>query len=123
MLFSSHVGGAESCVSIDIRLSPGKSLPVFIVFTNLLFHKGCDPSSKINLSKNYTNSVENFLFLNGGYHTIHHLYPRLHWSQLPQMHDKHIAPFIKKELVLNSMVIDTYQSYFKKDLFKEGLYG
>ena len=94
----------------------------FIVFTNLLFHKGCDPYSKINLSKNYTNSFENFLFLNGGYHTIHHLYPRVHWSQLPEMHNKHIAPFIKKELVLNSMVIDTYRSYFKRGLFKEGLY-
>ncbi|MBG08127.1 MAG: hypothetical protein CME68_05175 [Halobacteriovoraceae bacterium] len=94
----------------------------FIVFTNLLFHKGCDPTSKMNLSKNYTNPFENFLFLNGGYHTIHHLYPRIHWSQLPVMHEKHIAPNIKKELVLNSMVMDTYRSYFKNDLFKEGLH-
>ncbi len=94
----------------------------FIVFTNLLFHKGCEPNSKINLSKNYTNAIENFLFLNGGYHTIHHMYPRIHWSQLPKMHEKYIAPFIKKELVLNSMIIDTYQSYFKKDLSKEGHY-
>ena len=90
----------------------------FIVFTNLLFHKNCDPHDKMNLSKNYTNPIENFLFLNGGYHTIHHLYPRVHWSQLPRMHQKYVGPFISPKLTLNSMLLDTYHSYVKNGFVK-----
>ncbi|MEE2743563.1 MAG: fatty acid desaturase [Bdellovibrionota bacterium] len=84
----------------------------FIVFTNLIFHKGCDPHSKLGLSKNYTNTLENFLFLNGGYHTIHHLYPRVHWSQLPKMHKLHVEPFINQKYMYNSMVLDSLKVYF-----------
>jgi fatty acid desaturase len=84
----------------------------FIVFTNLLFHKGCDPHSKWTLSKNYTNPLENFFFLNGGYHTAHHLYPRVHWSQLPKVHHSDVRPNISPQYVLNSMIGDTFKSYF-----------
>jgi len=84
----------------------------FIVFTNLLFHKGCDPSSKLTLTRNYVNRFEGLLFLNGGYHTMHHLKPNLHWSKLPREHAVHVGPFIAETYVRGSMVVDTFHEYF-----------
>ncbi len=82
-----------------------------IVYTNLLFHKDCDPSSKLTLSRNYLNPVEGAIFLYGGYHTMHHLKPRVHWSQLPAQHEIHVAPQLDPKYVRNSMVVDTFREY------------
>ena len=88
-----------------------------IVYTNLLFHKGCDPSSKFTLSKNYLNPVEQLIFLNGGYHTMHHLKPALHWSQLPREHQLHVAPYLDPKYARDSIFADTWNEFIRPSLW------
>ncbi|MFA6236573.1 MAG: fatty acid desaturase [Bacteriovorax sp.] len=77
----------------------------FLVYTNLIFHKGGAPEDKYNHSYNFTNALENTLYFNGGYHTVHHINPSLHWSVLPVKHREIVAKEIKPELITNSMFL------------------
>ena len=85
---------------------------MFLVLTNLIFHKGTSPSDQYNLSLNFLNSLENKLFLNGGYHTAHHLKPHIHWSQLPQLHENEVASKIDQKFIKDSMFVHLATSYF-----------
>jgi hypothetical protein len=69
-----------------------------ILSLNMLQHDGCDMSSKYNFARNFTSPMLNWFCFNNGYHTIHHLYPGMHWSVLPRKHEELIAPFISKSL-------------------------
>mgnify|MGYP005696185615 CR=1 FL=1 len=86
----------------------------FLVLTNLIFHKNTDPSDKYNLSYNYTGKIENIVFLNGGYHTAHHLNPNVHWSELKKLHEKEIAPKINSKYIKDSMFTHFVEEYIKK---------
>ena len=85
---------------------------MFLVLTNLIFHKGTNPSDRFNLSYNYLSPVENLFFLNGGYHTAHHFRPNAHWSELKKIHDDKIAPHIDNRLIKKSM----FGHFFKEFL-------
>ncbi|ETS84326.1 hypothetical protein PFICI_02351 [Pestalotiopsis fici W106-1] len=78
-----------------------------ILSLNLLQHDGCDSSSKYNFARNFTDPLLNWLCFNNGFHTIHHLYPGLHWSVLPQKHREliapHIAPTLEEPSILGYM--------------------
>jgi fatty acid desaturase len=52
-----------------------------LVAVNLLQHEGVN-----NGSRDFVGSFTNWLLFNNGYHTVHHLYPSLHWSRLPEKH-------------------------------------
>ncbi|KAH6640055.1 fatty acid desaturase-domain-containing protein [Truncatella angustata] len=69
-----------------------------ILSLNLLQHDGCDVTSKYNFARNFTDPLLNYLCFNNGFHTIHHLYPGLHWSVLPRKHEELIAPHIAPSL-------------------------
>jgi fatty acid desaturase len=84
-----------------------------IVAINFMQHDGCEetrdcevrPSEPreaerihINGARNFTGGLLNALLFNNGYHTIHHLHPHLHWSRLPEMHAKLVAPRIDPRL-------------------------
>jgi fatty acid desaturase len=69
-----------------------------ILSLNLLQHDGCDITSKYNFARNFTGSILNYLCFNNGYHTVHHLYPGLHWSVLPQKHKELLGPHIAPSL-------------------------
>ncbi|KAI1126480.1 fatty acid desaturase-domain-containing protein [Nemania abortiva] len=69
-----------------------------ILSLNMLQHDGCDVTSKYNFARNFTDPLLNYLLFNNGFHTIHHLYPGLHWSALPQKHRELIAPHIEPSL-------------------------
>ncbi|MCP4912424.1 MAG: fatty acid desaturase [Oligoflexia bacterium] len=86
---------------------------MFLVITNLIFHKNALPHDKYNISYNYVGRFENIIFLNGGYHTAHHLKPNVHWSQLKELHDQEVAPKIKDEYVKDSMFTHFKEEYFK----------
>ena len=58
---------------------------VVLVF-NYLQHVHADEESEINHSRNFVGPVLNFLLLNNGYHTAHHLSPGTHWSKMPEAH-------------------------------------
>jgi fatty acid desaturase len=63
-----------------------------LVGVNLLQHQDCDTASKYDHSRNVTGALANWLLLNNGYHTAHHLWPSLHWSLLPDYHREHVVP-------------------------------
>ncbi len=89
-------------------------LPWFIgvfclIAINLLQHDGCDFDSKFNHSRNFLNPLGNWFLLNNGYHTVHHLYPQLHWSELPQKHNEKIKPYMVASLDENSL----FKFFFK----------
>ncbi len=50
---------------------------------NFLQHFECDTENEMNSSRNITGRLFNILYFNVGFHTVHHLYPKLHWSKIP----------------------------------------
>ena len=75
-----------------------------IVTINLLQHQDCDQSSAFDHSRNITGRWTNWLFLNNGFHTAHHLRPALHWSRLPEFHRLQIEPYMSRELNHRSLL-------------------
>lgn len=63
-----------------------------LVTINLVQHQDCDFASEFNHSRNLTGRCLNWLLLNNGYHTAHHLFPQAHWSKLPIIHQRIVAP-------------------------------
>jgi len=70
----------------------------FLIAVNLPQHDGCDPASALGHSRNSTGPITNWLLLNNGYHTAHHLSPGCHWSQLPAWHANSLTSAIPPEL-------------------------
>ncbi len=78
--------------------SPLSALFVFILpmIGSLLFtswstyshHVGLDTQDQFSASHNKTNKVFNFLTGNLGFHTAHHFKQGVHWSKLPELHEK-----------------------------------
>jgi len=62
---------------------------------NYLQHIETDSFSEWNHSRNFLSWMLNALLFNNGYHTVHHLKPGVHWSELPRLHaeyERHIHP-------------------------------
>ncbi len=57
----------------------------WLLGANYLQHAHADGRSRLQFARNFTGGV-NRLFFNIGYHTAHHLHPRVHWSELPKYH-------------------------------------
>jgi fatty acid desaturase len=62
------------------------SLFSVLVF-NYVQHVHANEESEWNHSRNFTGFL-NFLLFNNGYHTIHHETAGLHWSKIPEAHQK-----------------------------------
>ena len=56
---------------------------------NYLQHIETDAFSEWNHSRNFVSRTLNVLLFNNGYHTVHHLKPGVHWSELPRLHAEH----------------------------------
>jgi len=54
-------------------------------------HVETDADSEWNHSRNFVGPVLNGLLFNNGYHTVHHLKPGVHWSELPELHAQYAA--------------------------------
>lgn len=83
-----------------------------IVAINLLQHQDCDHDSAYDHSRNVTGHFINWLFLNNGFHTAHHLRPALHWSHLSDFHHKHVEAKIRAELNHRSLLISIWKQFF-----------
>ena len=90
-----------------------------IVTINLLQHQDCDHDSEFNHSRNLTGRFVNWLFLNNGYHTAHHLRPTLHWSRLPEFHRTSVEPFMRRELNHHSFFACLWKQFFRGGRIRE----
>lgn len=63
-------------------------------YNHILHDNGCDFSNTKTASHNVTSKLSNWFFFNGGFHTVHHEQPLVHWSLLPALHEqeKHKIP-------------------------------
>lgn len=78
---------------------PQQAAQAFIVMINFVQHDGCDDDPKSrNCVRNFVGPLFNWLLLNNGFHTIHHLKPGLHWSLTPAAHAREVAPRIHPAL-------------------------
>lgn len=83
-----------------------------IITINLLQHQDCDPASELAHSRDVTGRVMNWLLLNNGFHTAHHLRPALHWSRLPAFHRAHVALRARPDLTERSLLRATWRRFF-----------
>lgn len=60
-----------------------------LLIANLINHDHCELDSPYNLARTFDSRWENWLFLNHGFHAVHHRRTTLHWSKLRQVHDSH----------------------------------
>jgi fatty acid desaturase len=77
---------------------PWLGAQIVLVGVNLLQHQDCDIQSEYDHSRNVTGYPVNWILLNNGYHTAHHLRPSLHWSLLPEFHRSHVVPMMNPAL-------------------------
>ena len=86
--------------------NPVSALFVFILpmITSLIYtsmatykhHVGLDTQDQFSASHNNLSKLYNILTGNLGYHTAHHYKQGIHWSELPELHDK-IKEYIPAE--------------------------
>ncbi len=86
-----------------------------IVTINLLQHQDCDHDSIFNNSRNITGRFMNWLFLNNGFHTAHHLRPAMHWSRMPEFHAKQVEPNMRSELNHRSLLRCIWKQFFSPE--------
>jgi fatty acid desaturase len=60
-------------------------------------HYGCQPGNQYANSVSSYNRLYNLLWFNNGYHQEHHWDPKVHWTEMGQLHEK-----IKDQLVKNN---------------------
>lgn len=77
----------------------------FLVTINLLQHQDCEFRSEINHSRNITGRFANWLLLNNGFHTAHHMFPTAHWSTLRLIHERVIASKVRPDLNERSLFL------------------
>ena len=82
-----------------------------LVTINLLQHQSCDFHSEFDHSRNLTGRVLNWLLLNNGYHTAHHMFPSAHWSVLPVIHERVIAPRVHPSLSERSLWLCVWRRF------------
>ncbi len=68
-----------------------------IAHFNFFQHAQTDGSSKYNVSRNFVGRFLNLYLFNSGFHTVHHLAPKLHWSEAPAHHAR-VEPMIDPRL-------------------------
>jgi fatty acid desaturase len=108
--------GALTLIGVTLlcwfRLVPALFVFVIPMAISLLFtswvthehHSGLDTDDQFQASYNNANPLFNLLTGNLGYHTAHHYRPGLHWSKLPELHEK-IKHLIPPALVRNARFV------------------
>lgn len=83
-------------------------LPVFLLrwvmmAGNWAQHAFVDTRDPLNIYRNSVtiiNSPYNRMFFNDGYHAEHHLAPRRHWSELPELFERHQDHYVAESAVV-----------------------
>lgn len=82
-----------------------------IIGINFIQHDGTDQDHPYNHSRNFVGKFVNWWTFNNGFHGLHHDKPSLHWSKLPEMHARDIAPHIHPDLDQGSLVAYCFRAY------------
>jgi fatty acid desaturase len=101
-------------VALFVWFRPLPGLLVFVLpmIISLLFtswvthdhHAGLDTDDQFEASFNNLNPLFNMLTGNLGYHTAHHYRQGMHWSKLPELHER-IKDQIPSELIRNQAFV------------------
>jgi fatty acid desaturase len=82
-----------------------------IMGVNFFQHDGCDPDHRVNHSRNFVGRFVNYLLFNNGYHGAHHMFPTVHWSKLPEVHDRVLGPEIHPSLDQQNFAAYMWRAY------------
>ncbi|MDF1630047.1 MAG: fatty acid desaturase [Alcanivoracaceae bacterium] len=103
-------------LAVLIWLAPKQALIVFVLPMPIMLlglldntyqqHQGLDMSGDHCASRNTTSRLYNLISWNLGYHTAHHMHPGVHWSKLPELHEK-ISHQIPAHLICNSVLLSS----------------
>tara|TARA_B100002051_G_scaffold126913_1_gene120741 strand:+ start:197 stop:1441 length:1245 start_codon:yes stop_codon:yes gene_type:complete len=89
-----------------------------IVTMNLLQHDGCATPApgerNYNMARNFVGPVVNYATFNNGYHTIHHFFPTLHWSRLPEEHVRLVRPHMLPGLDERCMARYVWRTFVRR---------
>ena len=85
-----------------------------ILRINLIQHDGCDTTSEWNHSRNFVGRGFNWVMCNNGYHTIHHNFAGVHWSELAALHQRKVVGKIDPSLDESSMVLYLWRNFFAR---------
>lgn len=85
------------------------SMFIVLIF-NYIQHVHADEEDPFNHSRNFTSFLFNFICLNNGYHTAHHIQTSLHWSELQEKH-RELEPKINPALNESSVAWFLFRSY------------
>ncbi len=84
------------------------------LFTVLIFnyiqHVHADEESKYNHSRNFVSKFTNFMMFNNGLHTVHHNKASMHWSLLPEAHEK-VKHLIDPKLNQSVIIFYLFRTY------------
>ncbi len=84
-----------------------------IITINYLQHDGCDEDSEYNHSRNFVGRIFGWWTFNNGFHTIHHMHPKLHWSKLREAHEREVAPHIHPNLDCPSIAGYAFRAFIR----------
>ena len=86
------------CIAFFLYINPLYAFLIFLIpmVSNLLLntntsyrhHVGLTSTDVFSSSHTNLSTINNILTFNTGYHTAHHHQPWVHWSKLPQLHEK-----------------------------------
>lgn len=87
--------------TVLVFLLPGFIALFHTIWATYEHHAGCPSDDHLTASLNRDNRIYNALTGNLGFHTAHHKRPGLHWSLLPELHER-IRSQIPEERILKS---------------------
>jgi fatty acid desaturase len=90
---------------------------IFTAWVTYDHHAGLDTPDTFAASYNTIDPIFNTLSGNLGYHTAHHYKQGVHWSQLPELHEK-IKHKIPENLYRESMFIKILNFFRRPELQK-----
>ncbi len=83
----------------------------FLLLVNMVNHDRCALDSEWNHSRNFHSRLENWFLCNNGFHTAHHIWPGIHWSQYPELHRKFVHGNVAQDLEQPSLFLYVVRNY------------
>jgi fatty acid desaturase len=105
-------GGTAALLAYDWRRAlvvvvlPQQAAITGLTFFNYAQHVSTRYDRPLEVARNFTSPVLNFYTLNAGYHVVHHLKPRQHWSLAREEFER------VREQVPNSLMEKSFWNFF-----------